>query len=233
MFISGLYPFDTKITLIILHDLSKNNFVAISILIIFSLDSQNSYHKLWGNPLGGRKMNSRKKITLGMMILTIMVASMAYSRTAPKNVVPVSGFDIFDYLGKWYEIARLDFKHEKNLNNVTAEYILKDDGSILVINRGYDYVKGAWKESVGNAKFIGNPTIGALKVSFFGPFYSGYNVIAIDDDYQTALVVGKNYDYMWILSRTPNLSEAICKNYLEQANALGFNISKVVWTNQN
>ncbi len=178
-------------------------------------------------------MNSRKKITLGMMILTIMVASMAYSRTAPKNVVPVSGFDIFDYLGKWYEIARLDFKHEKNLSNVTAEYILKDDGSILVINRGYDYVKGAWKESVGNAKFIGDPTIGALKVSFFGPFYSGYNVIAIDDDYQTALVVGKNYDYMWILSRSPTIPEDTKIQYLAMASNLGFDVNKLVWGQQD
>ena len=177
-------------------------------------------------------MKSRKKVSVGIMIFAVMLVSMAYSRTAPKNVVPVSGFDIFNYLGKWYEIARLDFKHEKNLSNVTANYILKDDGSILVVNRGYDYVKGTWKESVGNAKFIGDPTVGALKVSFFGPFYSGYNVIAIDDDYQTALVVGKNHDYMWILSRTNTIPDDIKIQYLAMASNLGFDVNKLVWDEQ-
>jgi apolipoprotein D and lipocalin family protein len=211
--------------------LSKNNFLVIKTLIIFSLDSQNGYHKL-GETHSEGEMNSRKKITLGMMIFALMLASLAYSRTAPKNAIPVSGFDVFRYLGKWYEIARLDFKHEKNMSNVTAEYILKDDGSIMVVNRGYDFVKGTWKESVGNAKFIGDPTIGALKVSFFGPFYSGYNVIAIDDDYQTALVVGKNYDYMWILSRTNTIPDDTKIQYLAMASNLGFDVNKLVWDEQ-
>ena len=85
---------------------------------------------------------------------------------------------------------------------------------------------------MGNAKFIGDPTIGALKVSFFGPFYSGYNVIAIDDDYQTALVVGKNYDYMWILSRTTSIPEDTKIQYLALASNLGFDVNKLVWDEQ-
>ena len=105
-------------------------------------------------------------------------------------------FDLSRYLGKWYEIARFDFAHEKDMDNVTARYSLNKDGSIRVENRGYDYKKGEWKESIGKAKFQGRPTIGSLKVSFFGPFYSGYNIIALDPNYLYSLVVGKNYDYL-------------------------------------
>lgn len=177
-------------------------------------------------------MNSRKKSVLAIAILTIALVSMASCESAPEKAVPVAGFDVFSYLGKWYEIARLDFKHEKDMSNVTAEYYLNDDGSIKVVNRGYDYVDGEWKESVGKAKFIGDPTVGALKVSFFGPFYSGYNVIALDDNYQTALVVGKDTNYMWILSRTTAIPDTTKLEYLALASKLGFDVNKLVWVDQ-
>lgn len=177
-------------------------------------------------------MTSRKKIILSMVVFATLMVSMASAETAPKNVVPVSDFDVVSYLGKWFEIARLDFKHEKDMSNVTAEYYLNDDGTLKVVNRGYDFVKGKWKESVGKAKFVGSPTVGALKVSFFGPFYSGYNVVAVDDNYQTALVVGKNYDYMWILSRTTSIPEDVKLAYLALATELGFDVNKLVWDEQ-
>ena len=177
-------------------------------------------------------MNSRKKTVLAITILTIALVSMASCESAPEKAVPVAGFDVFSYLGKWYEIARLDFKHEKDMSNVTAEYYLNDDGSIKVVNRGYDYVDGEWKESVGKAKFTGDPTIAALKVSFFGPFYSGYNVVAIDDNYQTALVVGKDTNYMWILSRTTSIPDDVKLEYLALASNIGFDTNKLVWVDQ-
>ncbi|HEY0899157.1 MAG TPA: lipocalin family protein [Sphingobacteriaceae bacterium] len=102
----------------------------------------------------------------------------------PKGATAISPFDQNKYLGKWYEIARFDFKFERNLNNVTATYSLNEDGSIRVENRGFDTVKREWKEALGKAKFVENPNVARLKVSFFGPFYSGYNVIALDPDYQ-------------------------------------------------
>ena len=104
-----------------------------------------------------------------------------------------------------------------------------EDGTVKVINKGYDYVDGKWKESTGKAKFQGPTTVGALKVSFFGPFYSGYNVIAVDDFYTTALVAGKNYDYLWILSREPTISNETRNAYLIYADSLGYDTDKLVW----
>lgn len=153
--------------------------------------------------------------------------------TIPKGVQAVSPFELERYLGKWYEIARFDFRFEKGLNNVTAEYSLRSDGKVKVLNRGYDYEKKTWKEAIGKAKFAGEENIAMLKVSFFGPFYTGYNVIALDADYQYALVAGKNFDYLWILSREKTIPENIKSEYLELAKSLGFNISELLWIDHN
>jgi apolipoprotein D and lipocalin family protein len=122
----------------------------------------------------------------------------------PDNVSPVSGFDADRYLGAWYEIARLDHSFERGLEQVTAEYSLRDDGGIKVINQGYDKVKQRWGKAEGKAYFVGDRDVGRLKVSFFGPFYGGYNIIDLDHDgYQYALVCGPNTAYLWILARQP------------------------------
>jgi apolipoprotein D and lipocalin family protein len=151
----------------------------------------------------------------------------------PKGSKAVKPFKQNKYLGKWYEIARMDFRFEKHLNNVSAVYSLRNNGLINVDNRGYDYIKGLWKESVGKAKFSGDHNEGKLKVSFFGPFYAPYNVIAIDEDYKYALVTGKNLNYLWILSREKTIPTGIKNNYLKQAKDLGYDIDKLVWTKQD
>jgi apolipoprotein D and lipocalin family protein len=151
----------------------------------------------------------------------------------PKGAVAVRPFDQQKYLGRWYEIARLDFKYEKNLNNVTAVYSLKDDGKIRVENRGYDYIKKEWKESIGKAKFKGSREEGRLKVSFFGPFYSAYNVLAVDANYQYALVAGKNLKYLWILSRQTTIPDNIKTAYLQKAESLGYDTGDLVWVEHN
>jgi len=150
--------------------------------------------------------------------------------TIPKGTVAVKPFDREKYLGKWYEIARLDFRFEKGLSNVTATYSIRDNGLINVDNKGFDDKKGIWKESVGQAKFAGATDEAKLKVSFFGPFYAPYNVIAIDENYQYALVAGKNLDYLWILSKTPTILPAIRTDFLKQAQSLGYDVHKLVWT---
>lgn len=147
----------------------------------------------------------------------------------PEKAEPVSNFDVNQYTGLWYEIARIDFKHERNMDNVTAQYSLNDDGSIKVLNSGYDYKKEEWKKAEGKAKFRGENNVGALKVSFFGPFYSGYNVIALDDNYQYALVAGKDLDYLWILSRTTEIPEDVKNNYLEKAKEIGYDTTRLIW----
>lgn len=153
--------------------------------------------------------------------------------TIPKKAVAVTNFDKAKYLGKWFEIARLDYKWEKNLNNVTAEYSLKDDGTIKVDNRGYNVKKDKWEESIGKAKFVKKDNVGMLKVSFFGPFYAGYNVIAVDPDYKYALVAGESLKYMWILSREKTIPESVKADYLIKAQEIGYTISDLVWVEHN
>jgi len=151
------------------------------------------------------------------------------SPTPPKGVKPVSDFNASRYLGKWYEIARLENRFEKGMEQVTATYGLRSDGGITVLNRGYDPIKNRWKESEGKAYFTGAPTTAALKVSFFGPFYGGYNVIKLDKDYQHALVSGPNRDYLWILSRSTTLPETVKQDFLATARELGFPVEQLVW----
>jgi len=149
--------------------------------------------------------------------------------TIPEGVVAIKPFDKVKYLGKWYEIARFDFRFERNLNNTTAQYSINDNGTIKVLNRGYNYEKKKWEEATGIAKFVGESDIAMLKVSFFQPFYAGYNVIAIDNDYRYALVCGNTLSYMWILSRETTIPEDVKQNYLIFAKKLGFNTSALIW----
>ncbi|WP_082888473.1 lipocalin family protein [Marinobacter sp. LQ44] len=119
-------------------------------------------------------------------LLTTLLLLLTGCTGLPKGIEPVTGFDQDRYLGTWYEIARLDHSFERSLSQVTADYTLNDDGSIKVINRGYNAEKGEWKEAQGRAKFVGDSEVGHLKVSFFGPFYASYVVFELDDDYSTA-----------------------------------------------
>lgn len=164
-----------------------------------------------------------------ILILVVFILTLTSCSTIPQNAVAVKPFNIEKYLGKWYEIARLDFKFEKDLNNTTAEYSLREDGKIKVENKGYNTKKEKWSQAIGKAKFVGNENVAMLKVSFFGPFYSGYNVIAIDDNYKYALVAGKNKKYLWILSRETTIPENIKQNYLKIAQDIGYNTNDLLW----
>ncbi|WP_243349609.1 lipocalin family protein [Parabacteroides sp. FAFU027] len=161
-------------------------------------------------------------------IIAVMIGLFSCS-TIPKGVQAVTPFDKEKYLGKWYEIARFDFKYERNLNNTSAEYSLNSDGTIRVENRGYDTIKRVWKKAIGKAKFVGNDDIAMLKVSFFGPFYAGYNVIALDADYKYALVSGASLNYLWILSREKTIPDEIKKKYLKIAEGYGYPIAELSW----
>ncbi|MCH5597215.1 lipocalin family protein [Niabella ginsengisoli] len=172
-------------------------------------------------------------IGAGIIVATGIFIYANTGRNIPKGITAISNFQQERYLGKWYEIARFDFRFEKNMSHVTAEYLLNDDGSIKVINSGYDFKKYKRKQSIGKAKFVGDEDVAMLKVSFFGPFYAGYNVIAIDENYQYALVCGKNRKYLWLLSRDKTMPEPIKDKYLAVAKRAGFDISDLVWTKQN
>ncbi len=170
---------------------------------------------------------------LPKLAMIAIALSCVACQSIPKGAKPVTNFDAKKYVGEWYEIARLDFKFERNLNNTKAKYSLKDNGDIKVVNSGYNYVKNNWKEREGNAKFRGAEGIGALKVSFFGPFYAGYNVLAIDEAYKYALIAGKNLSYLWILSREKTIPNNIKQDYLSKAKALGYNTDDLIWVEHN
>ncbi|MGS4347417.1 lipocalin family protein [Myroides odoratus] len=154
------------------------------------------------------------------------------SKAIPEKAKAVENFDVNRYLGTWYEIARFDFYFEKDLAQTTAQYSLDEKGNLHVLNRGFNVKDNEWKQAEGMAKFRGAKNVGALKVSFFGPFYSGYNVIALDEDYQYALVAGKNLDYLWILSREKSLPEEIKQAYLSLAQEVGYDVSRLIWVQQ-
>ena len=175
-----------------------------------------------------------KKGFLFFSVLSVLTAMiLAGCASMPKGAEPVENFDLQRYLGKWYEVARFDFTFEKNLSQVTADYSLNVDGSVNVINRGFNYAKNAWQQAEGRARFRGSPSVGALEVSFFGPFYGGYNILALDEDYQYALVSGNNLNYLWILSRTPTIPSDVLTEYLILAESLEFDIDNLVWTVQS
>lgn len=166
--------------------------------------------------------------TVGFLILAGCNAD-----SMPRGARAISPFDANRYLGKWYEIARFDFRFERDMIRTTAEYALNEDGSIKVTNRGYDTVKNEWKQAVGKAKFRDASNEGKLKVSFFGPFYSAYNVIALDEDYRYALVAGKNLDYLWLLSRDKSMPDSVRQQYLDIAKRIGYDIRKLIWVDQS
>lgn len=166
-----------------------------------------------------------------MKLLTTAIATLlllAGCTGVPKGIEPVTGFDPERYLGTWYEIARLDHSFEKGLSRVSAEYTLNEDGSIKVVNRGYNQAKGEWEEAEGRAVSVGDSDVAHLKVSFFGPFYSSYVVFELDDDYANAFISGYNRDYLWFLSRTPQASNAQLETFKERAAAEGFALEDLI-----
>ena len=161
--------------------------------------------------------------------LLLAVALLAGCAQIPDGVEAVDGFDAERYLGQWYEIARLDHKFERGLESITATSTARDDGGIDVLNRGFDVAKGEWREAQGRAKFSGAPGTAMLKVSFFGPFFGGYNVLDLDPDYQIALVSGPTREYLWILARRPDPPREEVERLVRRAGELGFDTASLIF----
>lgn len=147
----------------------------------------------------------------------------------PPGVKAVTPFDLQRYQGRWYELARLDHSFERGMTDVSATYTPQADGSVRVVNRGFAAASGQWREAVGKALFTGAPTTGSLKVSFFGPFYGGYHVAALDPDYRWALVLGPDTSYCWILARDKHLDAAQRDAIVARAQALGVDTHALIW----
>jgi len=163
-----------------------------------------------------------------------MLSSIFSCATIPTDIRAVENFDLEKYLGTWYEIARLDHSFERNLIKVTATYSKRDDGGVKVLNQGYDKTTGELSTAEGKAYFVEDADTGRLKVSFFGPFYGGYNIFDLDEqNYEYAMICGNSKDYLWILSRKPTLDETILNRLLEKAKALGFETDKLIYPQEN
>jgi apolipoprotein D and lipocalin family protein len=167
-------------------------------------------------------------------LFIILVLLLAGCTGLPDNVRPVNNFKAEKYLGKWYEIARLDHSFERGLTRITAEYSLRDDGGLKVINRGYSASDNKWQEAEGKAYFVGEPNQAHLKVSFFEPIYGSYIVFELDhDNYQYALVSGPDKSYLWLLAREPKIKDEIKKTLIAKAASLGFDTSQLIFVDQN
>jgi len=146
----------------------------------------------------------------------------------PEGITPVRNFDLQRYLGEWHEVARLDHRFERGLTKVTATYSLNADGSVKVLNRGWNAAKGQWSKAEGRAVLIGSSQEGRLKVSFFGPFYGAYTIIALEPK-RYSMICGPDRSYFWILSREPRLDPATLQGLIAQAKALGFATEQLIY----
>ena len=153
--------------------------------------------------------------------------------SAPEGLQPVTGFQADRYLGTWYEIARLDHSFERGLSKATAEYSKRDDGSIEVVNRGYDAQRGKWREARAVARFVGPSDVASLKVTFFWPFSGAYHVIALDrDEYNYAMMTSSSRSYLWILARQKHLDAAVQNDLLAKAKGWGFRTEDLIFVEQ-
>lgn len=171
---------------------------------------------------------------ISRLAIATLLVTLAGCLGMPKDVKPVDNFELQRYLGKWYEIARLDHSFERGLEAVTAEYSMREDGGVRVINRGYSPSEDSWEQVEGRAYFVDGKDTAYLKVSFFGPFYGSYVVFNLDkDNYQYAFVSGPDNDYLWLLARTPRVPEALINDFVEAAQQRGFDSQALIFVDQS
>lgn len=161
-----------------------------------------------------------------LIVVCLLISS---CQSVPPGVEPVTNFSLDRYLGRWYEIARLDHSFERGLEAVSAEYILREAGGITVLNSGRNSESGDMQQAEGRAYFVEDPSVGHLKVSFFGPFYGSYIIFELDqEDYQYAFIAGNTTDYLWLLARKPTIQESVFSRFKEKSSALGFDTDRLI-----
>lgn len=169
-------------------------------------------------------------VYMRIIFLSLIALLLAACTGIPEGIEPVDDFRIDRYLGTWYEIARLDHSFEKGLSNVTAQYSLMDDGGVNVINSGYSKEKQRWETAEGRAYFVNDKSTGHLKVSFFGPFYGSYVIFKLDTiNYQYAFVTSYKKKYLWLLARTPAVSDEVIQDFMEVSRSNGFNTEEIIF----
>lgn len=171
----------------------------------------------------------------GMPRLVLLAAGLMLSACTgvAEGITPVGNFKLDRYLGKWYEIARLDHDFERGLERVTAEYSLRDDGGVRVLNSGYSADSGKRETAEGKAFFVAGSNVGHLKVSFFGPFYGSYVIFKLDEDnYDYAFITSYNKSYLWLLARTPEVDRSVVDEFLRSAKSNGFDTDEIIFVKQ-
>lgn len=169
-------------------------------------------------------------------IFVLLVTSAAYLMFGklgiPEGMNAVTPFDIKRFEGTWYEIARLDHGFEKNMTHVSYTYTLTEGDDFKVENKAFDTKQGQWHSSAGKGGLVESPNIGRLKISYFGPFYGSFNIIAMDPNYGWAMVTGPNARYFWILSRNKTLDNKIMQDLVRKAVSMGFKLEKLIQVDQ-
>jgi len=174
-----------------------------------------------------------KKLGVSVVEKIILLISFTLVLSAcisiPEGIEPVANFELEPYLGKWYEIARLDHSFEKGMQAVTATYSLREDGGVRVLNQGFVADSEQWEQAEGKAYFVGKEDIAHLKVSFFGPFYGSYIVFELGEDYDYSFVTSSNKSYLWLLARTPEVSEDLKDRFISTATSLNYKLENLIW----
>ncbi len=158
---------------------------------------------------------------------TRIIGWLTGSRLTVDNSV-VKDLDLNRFIGSWYEVARFDHFFERGISHTKANYVIREDGGIDVINTGIK--DGKPKTAKGKAKRT--DILSLFRVSFFGSFYSDYRVMLLDADYRYMLIGSGSDNYLWILSRTPLLSEEAKTKILSEAQRRGYDTDKLIWVNQ-
>ena len=172
-----------------------------------------------------------------LILLSVIVSGLFTGCSGQKQMIDnsvVKELDLQKYLGTWYEIARYDHRFERDLVGVTANYSMRPDGKIKVVNSGYkNTLDGEYSEAIGKAKIPDPENEPAkLKVSFFWIFYGDYYVLELDKDYQWAVIGSSTDKYLWILSRTPQMAPEIYTELLKRIADRGYDTSALIKVKQ-
>ena len=166
------------------------------------------------------------------LLFILLIPTIMSCAPSTKDIASIKNFDSKRFLGKWYEVGRLDHSFERGLDFVTATYSIRDDGKIEVKNEGIKQ-DGTLSQAFGKAYIKKtNDKSGELRVSFFWIFYAKYRIIYLDENYQTAIVTSGTKNYLWILSRIPVLPENEMSKLISFCKEKGFETEKLIFPKQ-
>jgi apolipoprotein D and lipocalin family protein len=175
----------------------------------------------------------KRQILQPIAIALVLALSSLQLAASPSHVEPLTDFKLESYLGTWHEIARIENSIEEGLSNVTASYYLKKNGTIKVINKGFNDEDGEWEEAEGRAYFNSEANIAHLDVTFFWPFYVDYIVFEFEDSENGyAFVTSDSTDYLWLLARKPVVDDTLVERFLMLAEQMEFNTKELIFVSQ-